>query len=183
MLGIKIFMPITSLIIIALLSRILGVKEFGMFITLGAYYGVFRIISIFGIDTFLTREVSCDKSNISILLGNACFIGLISSICCAIAMSLIFFCIPEYSYQIKLAAIIMAFSLLPGTLISYIDSVFIAIGKIEYSFFAVRSLILPYPTALVRRQRKRYRSSTRPRRNQSRSNRCILSALCLPSIH
>jgi len=137
MLGIKIFMPITSLIIIALLSRILGVKEFGMFITLGAYYGVFRIISIFGIDTFLTREVSCDKSNISILLGNACFIGLISSICCAIAMSLIFFCIPEYSYQIKLAAIIMAFSLLPGTLISYIDSVFIAIGKIEYSFFAV----------------------------------------------
>ncbi len=57
------------LLIIALLARYLGVTPYGQYIFAITYLAIFNIISGFGIDTILIREISRDKLNSSKLLG------------------------------------------------------------------------------------------------------------------
>ena len=71
----KIFMPVSFFAITVSIARLLGTKEFGVYAIVMSYYAVLKIISIFGIDFFLLREIPKNKENVSQYLGNSFVLG------------------------------------------------------------------------------------------------------------
>jgi len=88
LMAVKIFMPLSYFAIAVSVARLLGTKDFGVFSIVMGYYGVFRIISSFGIESFLIREIPRDETKASFYLGNAYFLGAATSVISIFLMNL-----------------------------------------------------------------------------------------------
>ena len=71
--SVKLIIPLSHLLVIILITRFLGVKEFGIFAIIFSYYGIFRNISIFGVDYFLVREIPRDTQKADAYLVSSLF--------------------------------------------------------------------------------------------------------------
>lgn len=134
LLAVKIFMPLSYFIITISLARMLGVKSFGVYSIIFAYYGILRIIATFGIDSFLIKEIARDRSLASFYLNNAYFLGIIFS-CINIVIMNAALSMSSYSYEVKMAGFVLSLALLPASLTQYAEAVFIAFQKNQYIFF------------------------------------------------
>jgi len=137
LLGIRFFIPLFYLVITVSLSRILGVREFGLYATLLAYYGIFRMLAVFGIDTYLIRETARREDRAGLLLGNAYFAGAGFSFACMLGMNLLLCSTPGYPASLKLAGFVLSLSLAPAALSRYHDALFIAGEKTAYLLVTV----------------------------------------------
>ncbi len=62
-----------------ILARFLGVERFGMYSTAIAFAGIFMIVNDLGMNAYMVREGSRDKSKVPVLFGNALVIEIVMS--------------------------------------------------------------------------------------------------------
>jgi len=132
--GVKIFMPLSYFIVTVNIARILGVEAFGEFAIIFSYYGIFRLISVFGVDAFLVKEVATNEQKANEYLSNAFVVGSLISGASILLMNALLY-IMGYSQEIRLAGFALSLSLLAASLMQYTESVFIAFRKSWYMFF------------------------------------------------
>lgn len=121
------------------LARNLGVSNFGLYSVVLAYFSLFSSISEFGFNRYLVTEVAVDKLKIPQLLFS---IGLfritVVSVLFAIFATLLYFLDPE---KIRVSLVLLAtLAVFPQALAFTIDSIFVALKKLEYSALAMVAL-------------------------------------------
>ncbi len=75
----RVVIGILHLATMVLLARYLGVADYGKFVFAMAFLAFFNVISIFGIDTVLIREISRNKTAASRLIGCGFFVKIFFS--------------------------------------------------------------------------------------------------------
>ena len=75
----RVAIGIIHLVTMVLLARYLGVADYGKFVFAMAFLAFFNVISIFGIDTVLIREISRNKAAASRMIGCGFFVKIFFS--------------------------------------------------------------------------------------------------------
>lgn len=121
------------------LARNLGVENFGLYSVVLAYFSLFSSISEFGFNRYLITELAVDKLKIPKLLLSICLLRTtIVSILFAIFAVVLYFLDPE---KIRVSLVLLAtLAVFPQALAFTIDSIFVALKKLEYSAFAMVGL-------------------------------------------
>ncbi len=134
--GIKLFMPLSFFMISVLIARLLGVREFGVYATVFSYYALFRILSCFGVDSFLLREIPRDPSQTRHYLRHAFLLNFVFSLLNAGLFNLVLFA-AGYSDEIRLCGFIVSLALLPDSLNRCAEASFTAHHRSWLAFFTV----------------------------------------------
>jgi len=129
--AVKIFMPLSYFIITVSIARFLGVRDFGILGILFSFYAIFRIIAVFGIDSFLLKEIPIKPEKAGDLFSNALSLGLMLSFLSIIIMNFLFF-VMRYPPQVRLIGLVVSVLLLAEPINRYSESVFISFGKSKY---------------------------------------------------
>ncbi len=130
----KAFIPASYIVVTICIARILGLEAFGKFSIVYSYYAVLRMISFFGIDNFLIKEITNNRQKADVYLGNAYILGTQLSLANMVIMNLVLMFV-GYSWDIRVLGFFVSLELLPDSLIRYSESVFIAFVKNRYIFF------------------------------------------------
>lgn len=135
---------------VILITRFLGAREFGVFAIIFSYYGIFKTVSIFGIDYFLVREISKDAQKAGYYLKNSFILGIIFS-AASICFMNFFLYVNNYSFLVRAAGLALSLALLPDSFIAYTEAVFIAFRRNNYILFVVclRGILYVIFTAIV----------------------------------
>ncbi len=134
--GIKLFMPLSFFMISVLIARVLGVRAFGIYATIFSYYALFRILSCFGVDSFLLREIPRGPSQTRHYLRHAFLIGAAFSSVNTVLFNAVLF-LAGYSEELRLCGFIVSLALLPDSLNRYVEASFTAHHKSWLAFFTV----------------------------------------------
>jgi Membrane protein involved in the export of O-antigen and teichoic acid len=112
-------------------ARYLGADNYGILSIALVFYGIFAVISDFGISTLTTREVAKNKSVTSKFVGNTLVLKLILAI---IAIGLIFIIVNLSNYSpVTINTIyIVSLSIIVGVFPGIFSSIFQAYEKMEY---------------------------------------------------
>lgn len=133
---VKISMPLSYFAVTLSVARILGVNNFGVLALIFTYYAIFRIISVFGIDSYLIREIAKDKEKAGLYLGNAFILGISLSLASILLMNAVFV-FAGYSLDVRLNGLVVSLLLVADNLNKYLESSFIALQKSKYILFSV----------------------------------------------
>ena len=128
----NVIVGILAFVLVIFIVRYLGDVEYGKYSFAFAFTSLFAILSYFGLELVVTRDVARDKSQAGRYLGNIALIELIFSI---ITFFLIFITINlmNYPYDTKLAVYILGGAvLLEATFIKLFKSIYRAFEKMEY---------------------------------------------------
>ncbi|MEI8345694.1 MAG: oligosaccharide flippase family protein, partial [Candidatus Omnitrophota bacterium] len=128
LLGIRLFMPISFFAISILVARLMGVRAFGAFAIIFSYYALFRILSNFGIDSFLMREIPRDESRARLYLDHSLFAGTAFSLIGIVLMNTVL-AMAGYSPEIRRAGFFASLALWPDCLNKYAESFFTGMQK------------------------------------------------------
>lgn len=123
------------------LARNLGISEFGLFSVALAYYSLISAITDFGFNRFLIREVALDTKKASELLVNITILRLtLMSVVFAIFAVAIYTLDPE---KLRVHLILLAvLAVLPQSVAQTLDSVFVALKKLQFSAISMITLSL-----------------------------------------
>lgn len=114
------------------LARNLGVSDFGLYSVGLAYFSLISIISEFGFNRFLIRELSLNKSRLTDLIFNiAVFRTLITFLMALIFGGGLYFLDPDKARTNLVFLMILA--VFPNTLAQTLDSIFVAFQKLQFS--------------------------------------------------
>jgi len=113
------------------IARLLGPVHYGVYVTVGAFVGMFDILLLGGLDKIIIREGSKDLSAMHISLektiGIRNFLILLSIFACIIAS---FFA--PYPAQTKLFILILSFRLANSGLYGFLGTIYQATEKMKY---------------------------------------------------
>lgn len=123
---------VISFFYVIFLARNLGVSDFGLYTTALVYFYFFSAIVDFGFNRFLIREVAKSRSKIVELFSSISLfrLTLTSLVYALFALTLYFFDPDKSRVNISL---LLVLAILPQTLGQTIDSIFIAIQKLQLS--------------------------------------------------
>ncbi|MBP2029472.1 O-antigen/teichoic acid export membrane protein [Methanohalophilus levihalophilus] len=131
----NILFRLISLVVTIYLARYLGVVDFGKFSFLFAYLSFFVVITDFGLQTVLIREISQNKSRTREFIGNALIFNLILSIISFIlAISVI--SLMQYPEDTTLFIYIIAFSIFFISYSGIYTSIFRANLEMKYNLYS-----------------------------------------------
>lgn len=128
------------------LARSLGVENFGLLVVALSYFSLFSSFSDFGINQYLVREGSVDKSKLSTLLINSIILRTAVILVAFFIFALILFFTDPDKLRLSLS-LLGVLAVLPQGAALTIDSVFIALQKLSFS--AAGILILSLSTTLT----------------------------------
>lgn len=127
----KLFSPLSSFLLIVLITRIWGQESLGQYSTILVWFAIFQFISLFGAGEYISKEIGRDPSTASRYLSHGLFFGVAASIICMVCMgggALLFDYSPEVQYSILAMSASLPF--VSSTMIC--QSVFTAFQKIRY---------------------------------------------------
>jgi len=127
----RLFSPLSSFLLIVLITRIWGTESLGQYSTVLVWFAIFQFISLFGAGEYISKEIGRDPSTASRYLIHGLFFGMIASVVCIFFMgggALLF----NYTAEVKYSILVMSASLpfVSSTMIC--QSVFTAFQKIKY---------------------------------------------------
>ncbi|MBW2970921.1 oligosaccharide flippase family protein, partial [Candidatus Woesearchaeota archaeon] len=117
------FSALVAFLLNALVARYLGTEIFGRYSFVFAFLANFMVLSVFGIDTILVREMSRDALKAEKLIGNAVVLKLFFSLAAMIISVAIVFLLP-YDSSIRLGVIFGSLGLCFYSLAMSFSSVF-----------------------------------------------------------
>lgn len=126
-----IFSQVISLIGFIYIARLLGPSDYGIYTTVGAFVGLFSIMTFSGINRVVLREGTKDIKQMSIYLNKTVTIKILFSII-AIIVCLIASFFTTYSTQIRLYIVLCSFLLIFTSLKGFFDTVYKAAEKMQY---------------------------------------------------
>ena len=113
------------------IARLLGPKDYGIYATVGAFVGIFDLITIYGINKVVLREGAKDLSKMHLYLekttGIKNFFAFIAIGACIVLSSF-----TPYSIQIKLYIILFSFSLIYNAFNPFLNTIYKAAEKMQY---------------------------------------------------
>ncbi len=127
----QIINPILSMFLILVLSRKLGPEGLGIYSTVLTLFNFFSLFSALGLNAYIVREISSDRSKAEKIFFNSFFLGTISSLVFCIFMGFTAF-ILGYSSTLLNASLIMAVALFFTTISTFTQSMLQAFEKMEY---------------------------------------------------
>jgi len=127
----KLFSPLSSFLLIVLITRIWGTESLGQYSTVLVWFAIFQFISLFGAGEYLSKEIGRKPSAASRYLIHGLFFGLVASLICMVCMGggAMFF---NYSRDIQYSILAMSISLPFVASIMICHSVFTTFQKIKY---------------------------------------------------
>jgi O-antigen/teichoic acid export membrane protein len=123
--------PILSMFLILVLSRKLGPEGLGIYTTVLTLFTFFSLFSALGLNSYIVREISSDRSKAEKIFLNSFYLGTISSLVFCMFMVLTAF-ILGYSSTLLNASIVMAAALFFATISTFTQSMLQAFEKMEY---------------------------------------------------
>lgn len=126
----NIFYKFTGYLIVIILAKYLGKENLGKFFFAFSFTGLFIIFSELGINPFLTRLISRDKSTTPLYMSNILGLRIILSLFCFLIAILIAFFIQRSLFIIILLASLFT---LTESLYSSLSSLFLAYKKVKYN--------------------------------------------------
>jgi len=105
----KIVTTFLSLLVIAYLTRYLGVSSYGEYTIIFAYVSFMAVIADFGFYWILVREIAKNENNISKIFNNIISLKIVFSVVVFLVGALIAFLIPQYSLSLKIGISIISF--------------------------------------------------------------------------
>jgi len=119
-----------GLVIVLLISRTLHVTGLGVYSTAMAYYSLVSLAGSMGSGDYLVREIAKDHSRTSRYVIHA---SVVATVVSALMMALFFIVLPHLNYSSELAVgmYVIILAILPGTLNTVQDAVFIAHQRVE----------------------------------------------------
>jgi len=127
----KIVTPALNFILFAYIARVLGKDGLGVYSFVVTYCLIFQSLSTMGINLFVPRDVSRDPSQASKYLIHAGFIEIVASSCFIIIMLAIAY-LMHHSQDTRLLVVVISFSLVPFSLSTVCESIFIAFQKAKF---------------------------------------------------
>ena len=106
----KVIVTAISLVVVALLTRYLGVSGYGDYTTVFTYVSFWAILADFGFFWVLVREISKSATNQEEIFNNIITLKSIFGVVVFILCSLLGFLIPQYSWTVKLGIAIISAS-------------------------------------------------------------------------
>ncbi len=118
------------------LARSLGVTDFGLYTVALSYFSIISSFADFGINRFLIREVSIDKSMAAELLCNVVILRLsFTSVLFAIFATVLYLFDPD---KMRVSLVLLAtLAILPQSVALTFDAIFVAIQKLQFSALAL----------------------------------------------
>jgi len=114
------------------IARLLGPNDYGIYITVGAFVGMFDIITFYGINKVVLREGAKDLSKMSDYLERTTGVkNLFTFIAICICILSSFF--TPYSTQIKIYIILFSFTLIYKSFNGFLATVYKAAEKMQYN--------------------------------------------------
>lgn len=83
----KVIQPLLTFVLVIVISRRLGVEEFGAYSTIFKYVPIFQIVAGFGLRNLIAREVAQDKAAAPRYLIAASYVALLCAVASALLMS------------------------------------------------------------------------------------------------
>ncbi|MDH3602363.1 MAG: flippase, partial [Candidatus Tectomicrobia bacterium] len=127
----KILVPALSLGLVFAVSHFLGTEGLGRYTLVLAYFYFFVMVTPLGLDTFLTREGVREAAALPALLGNAAGLGVAVSLL-AMGILLGISGAPGYDAATQSALRLMSLAIVPSTLLTLFEGVFVARQRFEY---------------------------------------------------
>ena len=123
-----------GLIMVLLISRMLHVTGLGIYSTALAYYGLVSLAGSMGSGDYLVREIAKNHSRTSRYVIHA---SVVATVVSAVIMVLFFIIVPHLAYSPELTAgmYVIILAILPGTLNTVQDAVFIAHQRVEFVMY------------------------------------------------
>ena len=120
----------TNLVMALLISRQLGVSALGAYATATAYFLLISVAGEAGVTNLIVREISKDRSRTNSLVSHACAIVTIASL---VLMAAAWAIIPHlgYSAELRTGIAVIVLALLPLTLNTVQEGVFVAYQRVE----------------------------------------------------
>ncbi|MGE0822337.1 MAG: flippase [Candidatus Binatia bacterium] len=121
---------VSSILLVFLISRKLGVTGLGVYSATLAYYGLIALAAEFGTTNFLVREIAKDRSVTSRYLVHLGGIGALAGVfATTVAVPLI--PLLGYSAELTTCVYIILLAIVPGTLNTMQEAVFVAHQRVE----------------------------------------------------
>ena len=116
------------------ISRLLHAAGLGVYATATAYYGLIALAGGTGVKDFLVREIAKDPSDTNRYVIHTSVIGTILSV---VAMALFLVILPYLGYSVDLTQgmIVIVLAIIPGTLNTVLQAVFIAHQQLEFVMY------------------------------------------------
>jgi O-antigen/teichoic acid export membrane protein len=129
--GARVIERATNLILAFMISRELGVSALGAYATATAYFALISVAGEAGVTNLLIREIAKDRSRTNSLLVHA---SVLAAGCSAVLMGIAWSVFPhlDYSPELKAGLMVLVFALLPGTLNTVQEAVFVVYQKVEF---------------------------------------------------
>ncbi len=118
------------------LARTLGVNNFGLYSVALAYFSIISAAADFGFSRFLIRELAKDVKRSSELVSNISILRLVLASVLFACVSLVLYLIDSDKFRVGLV-LLGVVAVLPQTIASVLDGVFIAVQKLRYSALAL----------------------------------------------
>lgn len=120
-----------GLILVISLARYLGPKDYGIYTLALTFYTIFLLITNLGIDTLLTRDISRDRSLVSIYFGSVFPIKLIVSVL-SISFVTILLLLLKYNSLVAISILLLCVGIVFSSLNDTLNSIFFAYESMEY---------------------------------------------------
>jgi O-antigen/teichoic acid export membrane protein len=126
--ALKIGAPLSSLLLIGLLSRRLGLEELGRYSLGYSWLALTGLLGLLGMPALLTREGARNPSQLGNLLAGAAALGGLASLVLAAGMALGGFLLAYDPKTLRVVAI-LSLAVLPSTLLTYAEAAFLGLEE------------------------------------------------------
>lgn len=132
--GATAFDALTNLVSLGLLSRYLGINDFGKYSFIVAFAAIFKVMSGMGVPAIVVREIAKEKENVQKVYASAfllhIFLSLITILVMTVSINLI-----SSSAEVKIAATLCAVAVVLEFFSKLFSAIFQAYEKMEYDAF------------------------------------------------
>lgn len=129
--ALKVVVPMLSVALVLGISRWLGTEGLGRYTLVVAFHTFFTTVGPFGLDALLMREGAREPQTFPDLIGHAVLLGTALSIALMPIMIGLGWLL-DYDASTRAALALMSLAILPTTLLTYFDAVFVARERAEY---------------------------------------------------
>lgn len=124
----------SSFVLVIFVARYLGTEGMGKFSFLISLFWLFQTIASMGLQPFIVREVSREKSKSSVYLINSIYLSLLAAVLMAVVMAG-FVKISDYEQNLFIATLFMGGALLSNTVNLVFHALFVAHEKAEFVLY------------------------------------------------
>lgn len=120
-----------GIVLTLLIARLLHAEGLGVYATAMTYYGLIALAGAMGSTNFLVREIAKDLSKTNRYVVHLAVLGLAVS---SVITALLLFILPwlPYSAELTQSLTVIILAIIPGTLVTIQEAVFVAHQRTEF---------------------------------------------------